>query len=191
MPDRHVAADGFVAHAEVGQVGPHRRARSTLPCSTSRIIAVAANVFEIDAIGKTVCAVTGSGSSTFVTPSPRIVDDAVRRRCRARRRERGTPSSSLRQRGERVEARIGGRSARHAAPRPAPTCLLAEAPKVGRRTPRTATTARIGLIGGADYIPAARARTFFAGRCGSRSRSRQVLHGARSLQASVDARIQI
>ena len=37
------------------------------------MIAVAANVFEIDAIGNTVCAVTGSGSSTLVTPSPRIV----------------------------------------------------------------------------------------------------------------------
>ena len=47
--------------------------RSTFPCSTSRIIAVAANVFEMDAIGKTVCAVTGSESSTFVMPSPRVV----------------------------------------------------------------------------------------------------------------------
>src|SRR5262249_5484140 len=47
--------------------------RSTLPCSTSRIIAVAANVFEIDAIGNTVCSVTGRGSSTLVTPSPRSV----------------------------------------------------------------------------------------------------------------------
>ena len=44
-----------------------------MPCSTSRIIAVAANVLEIDAIGNTVCAVTGSGSSTLVTPSPRMV----------------------------------------------------------------------------------------------------------------------
>ncbi len=37
------------------------------------MIAVAANVFEIDAIGNTVCAVTGSGSSTLVTPRPRVV----------------------------------------------------------------------------------------------------------------------
>jgi hypothetical protein len=34
---------------------------------------VTANVFEIEAIGNTVCAVTGSGSSTLVTPSPRMV----------------------------------------------------------------------------------------------------------------------
>ena len=47
--------------------------RSILPCSTSRIIIVAAKVFEIEAIGKTVCSVTGSGSSTLVTPSPRVV----------------------------------------------------------------------------------------------------------------------
>jgi len=44
-----------------------------LPCSTSRMIAVAAKVFEIDAIGNTVCVVTGSGSSTFVMPSPRTL----------------------------------------------------------------------------------------------------------------------
>src|SRR5690349_8290593 len=47
--------------------------RSTLPCSTSRIIIVAANVFEIDAIGKTVCSVTGCGLLTLVIPSPRVV----------------------------------------------------------------------------------------------------------------------
>jgi hypothetical protein len=47
--------------------------RFTLPCSTRRIVAVAANVFEIDAMGKTVCPVTGSESSTFVMPSPRVV----------------------------------------------------------------------------------------------------------------------
>ena len=37
------------------------------------IMAVVANVLEIDAIGNTVCAVTGSGSSTFVMPSPRML----------------------------------------------------------------------------------------------------------------------
>jgi len=34
---------------------------------------VAAKVFEIEAIGKTVCTVTGSESSTLVMPSPRVV----------------------------------------------------------------------------------------------------------------------
>src|SRR5262245_63859269 len=37
------------------------------------MIAVAANVFEMEAIGNTVWAVTGSGSSTLVTPKPRTV----------------------------------------------------------------------------------------------------------------------
>ena len=61
IPDRDVAADVLVAHLEVGQVLPHRRLEIDLPCSTSRIIIVAAKVFEIEAIGKTVCCVTGSG----------------------------------------------------------------------------------------------------------------------------------
>ncbi len=47
--------------------------RFTFPCSTRRIIIVAANVFEMDAIGNTVCSVTGNRSSTFVIPSPLVV----------------------------------------------------------------------------------------------------------------------
>ena len=79
-----------------------------MPCSISRIIAVAANVFEIDAIGKTVCAVTGSESSNVRDAEPlgwchdAVDDDAERD---ARHAE--LLHLRLGERDERVEARVG------------------------------------------------------------------------------------
>ena len=68
--------------------------------------AVAAKVFEIEAMGKTVCAVTGSGSSTLVTPKP-----AHRRHTVGHDPERDSRNAVfahlvLDQSGERLEAGI-------------------------------------------------------------------------------------
>ena len=45
-------------------------ARSTLPCSTRRIMAVAVKVLVVEPMRKSVSASTGSGWSTLVTPKP-------------------------------------------------------------------------------------------------------------------------
>ena len=53
MPDRDVARGRGLLHREVRQVPCEpARPRSSLPCSTSRMIAVAVTVLEMDASGK-------------------------------------------------------------------------------------------------------------------------------------------
>ena len=70
--------------------------RSTLPCSTSRIIAVAANVFEIDAIGKTVCGGDGKRLFDVGHAEPRARDHAVVEDADGDARDTVTRASSLR-----------------------------------------------------------------------------------------------
>ena len=56
VPDRDLARGrGVVLDREVRQVACGRAPEIDLPCSTSRMIAVAVTVLEIDAIGETPC----------------------------------------------------------------------------------------------------------------------------------------
>ena len=97
VPHRDVAARPL--HRATLKSGRYLRTgalRSSLPCSTRRITAVAAKVFEIEAMGKTVCSVTGKrildvGHAEAARGDHAVVDDAD-----ARRRARDTRASSLR-----------------------------------------------------------------------------------------------